>query len=93
MTRGALHGVLTDAGFDADDLLAAAATEEIKMQLRDTTQVAIDAGVFGVPTFRIHGELFWGADRVDTVVWALHGGTIDNVFYEKVLARPASAKR
>lgn len=91
--RGALHEVLTDGGFDADDLLAAAAAEEVKMQLRDATQAATDAGVFGVPTFRVHGELFWGADRVDTVVWALHGGTIDNVFCENVLARPVSAKR
>ena len=89
----ALRRVLTDGSFDADNLLAAAATEEIKTQLRDATQVAISAGVFGVPTFRIHGELFWGADRVDTVVWALRGGTIDNVFYENVLVRPASAKR
>ncbi|HJR14770.1 MAG TPA: 2-hydroxychromene-2-carboxylate isomerase [Rhodanobacteraceae bacterium] len=88
-----LHGVLTDGGFDADDLLAAAATKELKLRLRDATQAAVDAGVFGVPTFRLHGELFWGADRVDTVVWALRGGTIDNGFCESVLARPASAKR
>lgn len=90
---GALREILADGGFDADDLLAAAATEEIKLQLRDATQAAINVGVFGVPTFRIRGELFWGADRVDTVIWALHGGTIDNVFCENVLARPASAKR
>lgn len=89
----ALHKILTDGGFDADHLLAAAATEKIKMQLRNATQAAIDAGMFGVPTFRIHGELFWGADRVDTAVWALHGGAIDDVFCENVLARPASAKR
>lgn len=89
----ALHGVLTDGGFDADGLLAAAATEKVKMRLREATQVAINAGVFGVPTFRIHGELFWGADRLDTVVWALQGGTIDNAFCENVLARPSSAKR
>lgn len=89
----ALHGVLADRGFDADHLLAATATEEIKMQLRNATQVAINAGVFGVPTFRIHGELFWGADRVDTAVWALQGGTIDDAFCKNVLARPTSAKR
>lgn len=88
-----LHAILVDGGFDADELLTAAATEEIKLRLRDATQAAIDAGVFGVPTFRLHGELFWGADRVDTVVWALRGGTIDNGFCENVLARPASAKR
>lgn len=88
-----LHGTLTDGGFNAADLLASAATEGIKVQLRDATQAAIDAGVFGVPTFRLHGELFWGADRVDTVIWALQGGTIDNAFCESILTRPSSTKR
>jgi carboxymethylenebutenolidase len=31
------------------------------------TQLAIDAGVFGAPTYVIEGELFWGQDRLDFV--------------------------
>ena len=31
------------------------------------TQEAIDGGVFGAPTYRIDGELFWGQDRLDFV--------------------------
>lgn len=31
------------------------------------TQRAIDAGVFGAPTWSIEGELFWGQDRLDFV--------------------------
>jgi 2-hydroxychromene-2-carboxylate isomerase len=31
------------------------------------TQTAIDAGVFGAPTYVIDGELFWGQDRLDFV--------------------------
>jgi 2-hydroxychromene-2-carboxylate isomerase len=31
------------------------------------TQRAIDAGVFGAPSFVIDGELFWGQDRLDFV--------------------------
>ena len=31
------------------------------------TQVAMDAGVFGAPTYVIDGELFWGQDRLDFV--------------------------
>lgn len=31
------------------------------------TQEAIAAGVFGAPTYRIEGELFWGQDRLDFV--------------------------
>lgn len=88
-----LRTVLAAGGFDAEALFAAASTPDIKLRLRATTQAAIDTGVFGVPTFRLHDELFWGADRVDTVVWALHGGTIDDALCENVLARSASAKR
>jgi 2-hydroxychromene-2-carboxylate isomerase len=29
------------------------------------TQRAIDAGVFGAPSYVIEGEIFWGQDRLD----------------------------
>ena len=35
------------------------------------TQAAIDAGVFGAPSYVIDGELFWGQDRLDFVERAL----------------------
>ena len=88
-----LSTVLARSGFDAAAILAKAATPEVKQRLRSATQEAIDAGVFGVPTFRVQGELFWGADRVDTVVWALNGGTIDGNLYESLLSRPIAASR
>ncbi len=31
------------------------------------TQEAIDTGIFGAPTYRIDGEMFWGQDRLDFV--------------------------
>ncbi len=31
------------------------------------TQAAIDAGVFGAPTWVVDGEMFWGQDRLDFV--------------------------
>lgn len=88
-----LSTVLTESGFDAHAIRAASATSEVKQRLRSVTQEAIDAGIFGVPTFRLRGELFWGADRVDAVVWALKGGTIDGDRYERLLSRPAAASR
>ena len=90
---GSLSIVLARSGFDADALLAAAATPEVKQRLRNFTQEAMDARVFGVPTFRLGDELFWGADRLDALVWALEGGTIDERLYEDVLSRPAAASR
>jgi 2-hydroxychromene-2-carboxylate isomerase len=37
---------------------------EVKDQLKRLTQEAIDAGVFGVPTFEVDGKLFWGLDAL-----------------------------
>lgn len=39
--------------------------------LRENTAAAIDAGIFGAPTCRVDGELFWGEEYLDdAVAWA-----------------------
>ena len=43
------------------------ARPEVKQQLIANTQAAIDAGVFGVPSLVLRGQVFWGND---TVAWA-----------------------
>jgi len=45
----------------SEDSLAAQA---VKDALRRNTEEAAARGVFGVPTFEVDGELFWGADSV-----------------------------
>ncbi len=45
-----------------DDVEKAASDTAVKTQLRSNTDNAIAAGVFGVPTLRVGGELFWGND-------------------------------
>jgi 2-hydroxychromene-2-carboxylate isomerase len=42
-------------------------TAEVKDTLRENTAGAAARGVFGVPTFEIDGELFWGADALEFV--------------------------
>lgn len=91
--EGHLRTVLAGTGMDADAILAASKRPENKTRLRNATQSAVELDIFGVPTFRFSGELFWGADRVDTLLWALGGGTIDDSLLERVLARPSSATR
>ncbi len=61
--------VLADlVGSDADAILAKTQTKEIKDALFAATQRAVDAGVFGAPTWIVDGEhLFWGQDRIDLV--------------------------
>ena len=40
----------------------------VKQRLRDNTDQAIASGVFGVPTFLVAGELFWGHDSFDMLL-------------------------
>ncbi len=44
------------------ETVALATGETAKSALRDATDAAIAAGVFGVPTFVVDGRLFWGDD-------------------------------
>lgn len=43
----------------------ALAAPAIKETLRTNTEAAVRAGVFGVPTLEVDGELFWGADALE----------------------------
>ncbi len=65
--------VLADLlGDDARDALDRIASNDIKQRLVEATQRALDAGVFGVPTWVVDGRsLFWGQDRVALVERAL----------------------
>ncbi|HEV3425960.1 MAG TPA: 2-hydroxychromene-2-carboxylate isomerase [Paraburkholderia sp.] len=44
-------------------------SEEIKAQLRRNTADAIALGVFGVPTFWLNNQLFWGEDALPMVLY------------------------
>lgn len=37
---------------------------EVKAELKANTDAAIAAGIFGVPTFEVDGQLFWGWDAL-----------------------------
>jgi 2-hydroxychromene-2-carboxylate isomerase len=43
----------------------------IKAELREATDAAVKRGVFGVPTFFVGGDMFFGHDRMDYVARAL----------------------
>ena len=59
-------------GKGADEVLARCSEPQIKQELFSATQRAIDAGVFGAPTWVVDGkELFWGQDRIALVERAL----------------------
>ncbi|HYC05746.1 MAG TPA: 2-hydroxychromene-2-carboxylate isomerase [Azospirillaceae bacterium] len=68
-----LADVLSAAGFDPDALMAQAQSPEVKQALRAATDAAVALGVFGVPTFFIGGEMWFGQDRLGWVEEALAG--------------------
>ncbi len=82
-----------DCGVDGEALALAASEAPLKQRLVDATREAIDAGVFGVPTFRVDDALFWGGDRIDALLWHLGGNRIDAGALARFLDRPASANR
>jgi len=61
------------AGLDGITLVAAACEPEAKERLKRQTDDAIAAGVFGVPTMIVDGELFWGYDDVPYLERFLEG--------------------
>ncbi len=50
------------ASLGVEDLEARVGDPAVKQQLRTNTDEAIARGVFGIPTFAIGGEIFWGDD-------------------------------
>ncbi|MCE2775589.1 MAG: 2-hydroxychromene-2-carboxylate isomerase [Burkholderiaceae bacterium] len=42
-----------------------AQSQEVQERYEQYTRQAIDAGVFGAPSYVVEGEIFWGQDRLD----------------------------
>lgn len=68
-----VQALLTDEGFDAVAVLERAAQDDIANTYDSGSERAIEAGVFGAPTYIIGDELFWGQDRLDWVEAELKG--------------------
>ena len=68
-----LQALLAEAGLPAT-LMDAAHTDAAAQAFDGFTQQAIDAGVFGAPSYVIDGEIFWGQDRLDFVARRLSRG-------------------
>jgi 2-hydroxychromene-2-carboxylate isomerase len=58
---------IDSAGLDSASLLAAAQTDRVKLKLADNTAAAVARGVFGVPTFFVGDDMFFGKDRLGQV--------------------------
>ena len=62
-----LAQTMTDAGLPTERLLKLSQEPAIKDKLVANTQSAFDHGAFGIPSFLVGGELYFGKDRLRDV--------------------------
>jgi 2-hydroxychromene-2-carboxylate isomerase len=69
-----LSDSLKEAAQDPARVLRLAETNDALIAYQGNTNLARSLGIFGAPTFRVGGELFWGDDRLeDAFSWARLG--------------------
>jgi 2-hydroxychromene-2-carboxylate isomerase len=66
--------ILAETGHEAEAVLAAAQGPAIEAAYADNAARAVAAGVFGVPSWVVDGEVFWGQDRLDFLADMLTSG-------------------
>jgi 2-hydroxychromene-2-carboxylate isomerase len=62
-----IKAALTESGLDADALIAAAQTPDVKQALMNNTEQAVARGAFGSPTFLVGNEIFFGKNTLPDV--------------------------
>ncbi|ASL46347.1 2-hydroxychromene-2-carboxylate isomerase [Burkholderia sp. AD24] len=56
---------LSELDLPAEEIIAAALSEQNKRAMRAQTDEAVRRGIFGAPTFFVGEEMFWGNDRLE----------------------------
>lgn len=70
------------------------ASAEVKQTLQAHTQEALEAGVFGVPTFAVDDKLFWGQDALPMLRAYLQGDAwFDGPDWRAAQALPVGVRR
>lgn len=81
-------------GLDGDATVRAAGEPDAKERVRANTAEAIAAGVFGVPTLLVDGELYWGFDAWPHIDARLRGADpIDDGAVQRWAGLAASSSR
>jgi len=63
--------IARETGHDGIALMDKAGTADVRIRYDENTLDAKELGVFGVPSFVLDGEIFWGQDRLDFLERAL----------------------
>ena len=59
-----LTNIAEKSGIDPNQFAEEISSDEIKNKLRENTEFAISKGAFGVPTYYLDDEMYWGIDSV-----------------------------
>jgi len=86
-----VSSILGENGYDPDAILEKANSPAIKESLFTRTSEAIDAGVFGAPSFLVGDTLYFGQDRMDAVEAALGGAPVSPTPWDEAMAPPRPA--
>lgn len=88
--QGKFAALCAELGVTADALAA----PEVKDALKKNTEAAARAGVFGVPTIEVEGELFWGADSMEFLrAFLADPATLRNAEMRRLDGLPVAAAR
>lgn len=90
-----------EAAFDAlgrrigiDDADVRIQAPEVKQALQRNTERAADRGVFGVPTFEVDDQLFWGMDATDMLIdYLSRHAVFDSPEMQRIGALPEGIRR
>jgi len=89
-----LEEIVAAAGFDVAGIADRITSPEIKGELRDTTTEAVELGLFGVPSFLLGAELFWGHDRMGHLADRIRGRLASTeAGARRMLTRPIGVRR
>ena len=69
-----IRDALAESGLDADRLIARAQEPDVKTKLMENTEAAVARGAFGIPTFFVENEIYFGKDRLRDVEDAIARG-------------------
>lgn len=70
-----IRSALGQSGIDAERILARTQANEVKSGLIERTEDAVRRGVFGIPTFFVGTEMYFGKDRLRDVEEAIKAVT------------------
>lgn len=66
-----ITATLADAGLPADQLITRAQDADVKATLLANTEAAYDNGAFGIPSFMVGDDLYFGKDRLADIEAAI----------------------